>query len=264
MVGNTVCEDACDRALSMMQFDRLLDGEAVIPFFQAIVSLDPARTDIVAYEVLGRSRILGLHTPREMFATASQLNLQAELSRVMRRRGVEVAQRFPDSVCLFVNTHPCEMDDPELLKSLQQLRESCPSQPMMVEIHESSITSPELIRTLRSELLELNMGLAFDDFGAGQARLLELAEVKPDCLKFDMKLVQGIHDAPKEKQDVVAMLVRMSNDIGVQSLAEGVETPEDHETLRQMGVQLGQGFFYGRPASINDLLRKPSRDWKGD
>ncbi len=220
----------------------------------------PTQCDIVAYEVLGRSRILGLHTPREMFATASQLNLEAELSRVMRRRGVEVAQRFPDSVQLFVNTHPCEVDDPELLNSLHQLRESCPSQPMMLEIHESTVTSPEAIGRLRAELLELNMGLAFDDFGAGQARLLELAEVKPDCLKFDMKLIQGIHSAPKEKQDVVAMLVRMSNDIGVQSLAEGVESAEDDETLRQMGVQLGQGFYYGRPASINDLLRKSHRE----
>lgn len=253
-VGHTVCEDACDRALSLMQFDRLLDGEAVIPFFQVLVNIQE-NNDVIGYEVLGRSRILGLHTPGEMFATASQLNMEAELSRVMRRRGVEIAQRFPDSVQLFVNTHPCELADPALVPSLRELREMCPNQPMVLEIHEASVTSCEMIRKLQEELNELNMGLAFDDFGAGQARLVELGEVRPDYLKFDMKLIQGIDTAPKERQDVVAMLVRMVNEIGVLSLAEGVETAEEDETLRQMGVRLGQGFFYGRPSSINDLIR---------
>lgn len=259
-VSQTVCEDACDRALSMMQFDRLLDGDAVIPFFQAIVPMDRPADAVFGYEVLGRSRILGLHSPQEMFATASQLNLQAELSRVLRRRGVEIAQRFPESQWLFVNTHPCEVNDPDLMQSLQQLRAMCPHQPMMVEIHESAVTSPAFVRELRQQLIDLDMGLAFDDFGAGQARLLELAEVKPDCLKFDMKLIQGIHNAPRDRQEVVSMLVKMVNEIGVQSLAEGVENGEDHEALRQMGVQFGQGFHYGRPASISDLLKRFSTE----
>jgi EAL domain-containing protein (putative c-di-GMP-specific phosphodiesterase class I) len=254
-VGHTVCEDACDRALSLMQFDRLLDGEAVIPFYQALVDIQD-NNSVIGYEVLGRSRIVGLYTPGEMFATASQLNMEAELSRVMRRRGVEIAQRFPDAVQLFVNTHPRELADPGLLPSLRDLREMCPNQPMVLEIHEAAVTSSELIRNLRDELRELNMGLAFDDFGAGQARLVELGEARPDCLKFDMKLIQGIDAAPKERQEVVAMLIRMVNEIGVQSLAEGVETKEEHETLCQMGMKLGQGFFYGRPSSINDLIRQ--------
>ena len=50
------------------------------------------------------------------------------------------------------------------------------------------------------------------------------------------------------------MLVNMVNELGIDSLAEGVETAQDHETLAQMGVLLGQGFYYGRPASIKDHL----------
>ena len=64
---------------------------------------------------------------------------------------------------------------------------------MVLEIHEASVTSSEMILKLREDLRALDMGLAFDDFGAGQARLVELGEVRPDCLKFDMKL-----KAPKD------------------------------------------------------------------
>ncbi len=112
----------------------------------------------------------------------------------------------------------------------------------------------EMIRHLRELLIELNIQLAFDDFGAGQARLLELSEVRPDYLKFDMRLVQGIHRAPPSRQQVVELLVRLVNELGIVPLAEGVETKEEHETLRQIGFQLGQGFFYGRPASISNYL----------
>ena len=81
-----------------------------------------------------------------------------------------------------------------------------------------------------------------------------LASVFCFYLKFDMKLVQGIHRAPPSRQQVVALLVRMVNELGIIPLAEGVETKDEHDTLRQMGFRLGQGYYYGRPASIEAYL----------
>ncbi len=251
--SGTIQQDACDRALAMMQFDRLIHEGAVVPFYQPIVRLDEDRS-IVGYEVLGRSRLFGLQTPAEMFNTASQLNLEAELSRVLRRRGLEVAEEFPDGLNLFVNTHPAELAESGLSDSLREMRDSHPDRTITLEIHEAAVTSPSLIRELRSLLTDLDMRLAFDDFGAGQARLVELAEVSPDFLKFDMTLVQGIDRAPPSRQQVVAALVQMVNDLGSVPLAEGVEQEGTHETLRQMGFQLGQGYLYGRPASISRCL----------
>jgi EAL domain-containing protein (putative c-di-GMP-specific phosphodiesterase class I) len=124
---------------------------------------------------------------------------------------------------------------------------------MTLEIHEATITSVETIRTLRDQLNDLNMQLAFDDFGAGQARLVELSEVRPDFLKFDMRLIQGIHQAPASRQQVVALLVDMVNELGIIPLAEGVEHAREHETLQQMGFRMGQGYLYGRPGSISQL-----------
>jgi EAL domain-containing protein (putative c-di-GMP-specific phosphodiesterase class I) len=105
--------------------------------------------------------------------------------------------------------------------------------------------------------------LAYDDFGAGQARLVELVEVPPDYLKFDLKLVHCIDHATNERQRMLASLVQMVRELGIAALAEGVETSEEHEICRQMGFQYAQGFFFGRPALPKDYLTghdpRPSR-----
>jgi EAL domain-containing protein (putative c-di-GMP-specific phosphodiesterase class I) len=249
----TIHEDTYDQALAMVQLERLISERAVVPFFQPIVNLQTPSHTKIGYEVLGRSPLFGLSSPSEMFKTASQLNLETELSRVFRSRGLELAQSTADSTSLFFNTHPVELLGPGLEKSLQELRSIESERPFVLEIHEAAVTNPEMVQSLRDELNDLQIGLAFDDFGAGQARLLELADVRPDYIKFDMKLIQGIHQAPPSRQQVVALLVRMVNELEIIPVAEGVETEEDHEVLRQMGVQLGQGFHYGRPKAIKDV-----------
>jgi EAL domain-containing protein (putative c-di-GMP-specific phosphodiesterase class I) len=166
---------------------------------------------------------------------------------------------LPGELLLFVNTHPVELVEDGLIDSLRELRQSAPDRRMVLEIHEATITNPAMIRSLRESLDSLNMQLAFDDFGAGQARLLELSEVRPDYLKFDMKLIQGIHRAPPNRQQVLNLLVHMVNELGIIPLAEGVESPEEHAILRQMGFQMGQGYLYGHPSSISQYLAPKSQ-----
>jgi EAL domain-containing protein (putative c-di-GMP-specific phosphodiesterase class I) len=104
------------------------------------------------------------------------------------------------------------------------------------------------MRSLQAALQELNIGLAYDDFGAGQARLVELAEVPPDYLKFDICLIRDIHRATADRQRMLKSLVDMVTDLGIAALAEGVETADEHEACQQLGFSLGQGFYYGKPA----------------
>lgn len=258
--GGTIQEDACDRALAMVQFDRLINDRAVVPFYQSIVDITSPDIETIGYEVLGRSKLFGLRTPKEMFATAARLNLEAELSRIFRLQGIEAAATLDNSLALFVNTHPIELSDEQLLPSIHRLRDIEPDRLIVLEIHEAAITNPEMIRELRDNLTDLDVKLAFDDFGAGQARLLELAEVRPEYIKFDMKLIQGIHLAPAHRQQVVALLTRMVSELGIISLAEGVESEADHATLKQMGFQLGQGFLYGRPQPLETITASPHVD----
>jgi len=204
----------------------------------------------IGYEVLGRSRLFGLQTPYEMFNAASQLGLEAQLSEAFRLRGIEIGTAFGPESNLFVNTHPKELDRPEFYDSLREVRAAAPEQSITLEIHEGASTNMTMMRELCAVLKDLNIQLAFDDFGVGRARLVELGEVRPEFLKFDMKLTKNIEHAPAKRQELVALFANLVNNLGIQTLAEGVETRECHEILVQMGFQLGQGFYYGRPSPI--------------
>ena len=71
-----------------------------------------------------------------------------------------------------------------------------------------------MMRKLCAVLKDLDIKLAFDDFGVGQARLVELGEVRPDYLKFDMKLTKNINHAPAKRQEVVALFANLVNNLG--------------------------------------------------
>ena len=83
-----------------------------------------------------------------------------------------------------------------------------------------------------------------------EARLLELVEVPPDIIKFDIGLIHGLACSSGLRQ-LVSSLVRMVREVGVTTLAEGVETPEQAAICQEIGFQLAQGFFFGPPLAID-------------
>src|SRR6056297_4225603 len=86
---------------------------------------------------------------------------------------------------------------------------------------------------------------------AGQARLQELVEVPPHFLKFDIALVRGVGDRRSAKYRLLATLNGMIRDMGVRTLAEGIEDEETAAACAAIGIDLFQGFLYGRPEPIN-------------
>ena len=85
-----------------------------------------------------------------------------------------------------------------MVDSLRDLRVKFPDQPITLEVHEAAATSPQMMKQLRQTLDALDMKLAYDDFGAGQSRLVELATVCPDVVKFDIKFIREIHFALRD------------------------------------------------------------------
>ena len=140
-----------------------------------------------------------------------------------------------------------------LAESLHHLSLEYPNKQIVLEVHEAVVTNPSEMQALQTELDDLGILLAYDDFGAGQARLLELMDVPPEYLKFDMSLIQGIHLAPTTRQKMLESLVKMVSAIGIKPLAEGVETREEHQMCLDFGFTYAQGYFYGRPADANHL-----------
>lgn len=248
----TVAQDVIQEVLNLAHFEELLDGFALTPYFQPIVHFSDMSP--VGFEALGRSSMPGMQTPAEMFRAAEQLRMQADLSRILRRRAVETGRAIAAGRQLFLNTHPSEMSDPRFIESLETLRHDFPTEEITLEIHELAITGTNEIQGLRRHLERLKMRLAFDDFGAGQARLLELIEIRPDYLKFDRSLMKNIHQANSRHQETVAALVRITRQLDVVPVAEGIECAEEDSMVRQLGFELGQGYFYGRPAPPETFL----------
>ncbi len=243
---HTVQEDVCDRALALVQFDKMMSERALTPYFQPIVDMNDQHP--IGYEVLARSRFFGLETPNAMFQAAAQLNMEIELSNMFRWESLQVSKAFPAPPHLFLNTHPLEVSGDQLLPSLRALREIYPEQELTLEIHEAAVTDLQAMAELRAGLQAINIHLAFDDFGAGQTRLVELVDIRPDYLKFDIKLVRGIHDASPGRQQLLGHLVNMVRELDIVPLAEGIESPADGEACLELGFELGQGFLYGKPA----------------
>jgi EAL domain-containing protein (putative c-di-GMP-specific phosphodiesterase class I) len=249
--NKTVATSTYDEALSLVQFDRLMQHRSVIPHFQPIVAL-PDLT-VIGYEVLGRSRHYGLESPKDMFLAASQLNQEGELSELLRCVGTREGEAIHGNPRLFLNTHPVELVTCGLLESLGQLRQLHPHQNITLEVHEAAVTDVGMMETLRQRLTELGMGLAYDDFGAGETRLIQLANVSPDYVKFDMHMIRDIHLASPRQRQLLNTLVAMVRDFGSAALAEGIETASEHEVCCEIGFEFGQGYFYGKPLPAERL-----------
>ena len=248
----TLAFDAEGDALAHLQFASLWDGEGLNPHFQPIVRLADQRT--VAFEALARSVLPGLETPYHLFQIAKQHKAEAELSVLLRQTSLEKAEPLLAGHSIYLNTHPAEMGRKELFVSLEQLRQQHPSASLVLEVHEGGTMSIEYLEELKNKLAELDMKLAYDDFGRGQSRLNALAETPPDIVKFDIELVQGLHQTSAKRRRLVRSLLKIVKALNGLTLAEGIETPEEAEICQELGFDLAQGYYYGRPAPVENWL----------
>lgn len=230
----------------------LLDQRAINAEFQPIVGIDGT---LYGYEVLGRGGRQDLPiSPMELFRIAESLSGKAaELSVLMRDCGVEQAASQGVKHRLFMNTHPEEMKDVDgLLNSIKGLQQRFGHLQLVLEIHEDAITDLKLMKRFAEELIAIGVELAYDDFGAGQARLMEMIEIPVKYVKFDIALIRGLHNAPEAKRKMVAALAAMTRAMGIQALAEGVEYPEELALCEAMQFDLIQGYFFGKPSRSLD------------
>lgn len=242
------CIDTMESDWILSQFDRLIREREVVAFYQPLISFDD--NSIIGFEALARSSVPGLENPGLMFQTAQMVSREVELSLICRQRALESAGQLPFGAQLFVNTHPIESPSIDLLPSITLLRRQYPTIPIVVEIHEGAVHDPRTMGDLARELRDMGVEIAYDDFGAGQARLVELVKVPPDYLKFDMSLIRNIDKADAQQQRMLKILVDMARDIPTVTLAEGIETREEAEVCRDLGFQLAQGYYFGKPMKI--------------
>jgi EAL domain-containing protein (putative c-di-GMP-specific phosphodiesterase class I) len=225
----------------------LIDTRSVEMLFQPIVDL---RTrSATAYEALAR----GTHpelpaNPATLLALAERCDLVVALSRMFATEAMTSSRRLPSGSKVFVNMHPRELSAPDLPEALTELAALASADHQVVlEIAEASVTDVSAMGRNKEVFASLGLQFAYDDFGAGQARLIELTDIPPDYLKFDKAMIEGI-EAAAPRQELVSALLRVVRTLGVRVIAEGVETELVAAICQRLGCDLGQGYLFGRPA----------------
>jgi EAL domain-containing protein (putative c-di-GMP-specific phosphodiesterase class I) len=234
------------------RFLDMLAAKNVRAAFQPIVQSHDGQ--LFAFEVLGRGCTSGLpQSPTDLFALARRIDKEIELSEAFRWAGISALTSIGSDATLFVNSHPKEMFTEAFYDSIAELRAIAPNAKLVVEVHETAVARIEDVRRLAARLTSMQVRFAYDDFGAGQARLLELAEVPPHFVKFDMSLIRDLHRANLVKRQLVEQLVYIVHNVGAIALAEGVETPEEARVCIDLGFDLIQGYFTGMPSFAEEI-----------
>lgn len=121
-----------------------------------------------------------------------------------------------------------------------------PSRLMFEFTEDEPMRDVEHVRRIVAEYRRLGFLTAIDDFGAGYAGLTLLADLSPDLIKLDMSLIRDI-ESSASRRTIVAATVQMAKSLNILVLAEGVETLAEAETLKGLGINLCQGYFFAKP-----------------
>ncbi|PIK88601.1 diguanylate cyclase [Synechococcus sp. 60AY4M2] len=257
------CWQDCARVESLLQlFHRtqaellleLLKENRLTTYFQPIVrARDPAW--VVGHEALVRGldregKVIG---PDLLFATAREAGLLYHLDLAARRTAIAAATQHRLEGDLFINFSPTAIYDPAFcLRSTVWAisRAGIPPERVVFEVNESD-RSPDLdhLQRILRFYRQAGFRVALDDLGAGYGSLNLLHRLQPDVIKLDRELIRGV-DGDPYKAVIAQKVLELAQELGIVTLAEGIETAEELQWVRDHGVDLVQGFFIARPQPV--------------
>ncbi|HTJ41081.1 MAG TPA: EAL domain-containing protein [Kofleriaceae bacterium] len=239
--GNIHARHAADRAGLEVRLDAALDSLWLA--FQPIVD---ARTGApFGVEALLRSDEPSMPSPMDVLDAATELGRIYQLGRRIRALAAAAIATRGDDLVFFVNLHPDELGDAELVADAAPLVPF--AKRIVLEVTErASLRSSAALSARFAKLRELGFRLAIDDIGAGYSGLTSFADLIPEVVKVDMSLVRDVHTSAV-KQRTIRSLCALSHEIGSIVVGEGVETEAERDCLRELGCDLFQGYFFGRP-----------------
>ncbi|RDG37615.1 putative bifunctional diguanylate cyclase/phosphodiesterase [Streptomyces corynorhini] len=238
----------------------LHDGEFAL-LHQPVVHLTSGRVSAVAAQARWRSAQGILYTPAEFLRVADDSDRTAELGRWLLEQAVEQAAEragLGHTAPVAVRLPARRLLDKSMpLGSIEALltRYGLPSGALMIELSDSEprASLDELEHRLVA-LRRLGVRIALDGFGSGYAAISALRRLPVDVLKLDRGLVEGVVESARLHK-ITAGLLRIACDLGMQSVAEGVDVPEQVIALRAMGCTHGQGMAFAGPLDEHRLRR---------
>lgn len=225
-----------------VRFDAALEGLSLV--CQPICRWSSRR--IVAFEVLVRTKEASLRRPDRLIAAAEQLGRLPELGRAVRRRAASFAATMTPDVDLHVNLHPFDLNDPELYEKASPL--ALVARQVVLELTErAALERVDAVADRIAALRRLGFRIALDDLGGGYASLNSVAALRPDSVKLDLALIQGVASEPT-RRTVIEVLREVCERTGIELVCEGVESEADLAALVEIGCDVFQGHLFAKPA----------------
>ncbi len=250
-------------ALDRLDLDRdlrlALENSQFELYFQPLVHFDQDR--IESFEALIRwsHPVHGLLVPDQFLPMVERVGLSNAVGEwVIARAALAAAElrRIQPKTCIGVNVHPDQLRQPGFVANVgRRLAEAgVPGDAFAIEITEHAVmvdVDVEQTRVVLEQLRAIGMSIAIDDFGTGYSNLDLLRHLPVDYLKIDQSFVAGLGVEAGDTQ-LVRMVLSLSHELGIQVIAEGVETEVQATELRRLGCRIAQGYFYSRPLSLAD------------
>lgn len=234
------------------------DGQLEL-YLQPIVKL-PNR-EYAGYEALARWRHpdRGLIGPDNFIPLAEDSGLIVELTRWVVGQSMQCRanmRRAPSDLFISINVSTADLLGDHFLPMLQGKLNDCGvnAEKFKLEVTESALMDePERAAGVLERCRDMGFGIAIDDFGTGYSSFNYLYQYPAHFLKIDRSFVSGVSDDPRSRQLVKAMS-GMAAGLGMEVVAEGVETEAQADFLSDHNCALGQGFLFGKPRSANECL----------
>ncbi|HWX49499.1 MAG TPA: EAL domain-containing protein [Roseomonas sp.] len=241
-----------------------LDRDELGLHFQPLVGIRAG--EVTGFEALLRWRhpLHGMISPAEFIAVAEETGLIMRMGEWALRSACREAVRWSQPVRVAVNLSPVQFRNPGLLQAVTDalIDSGLDARRLELEITESVLLQDDQANfAILWELRKLGVRIALDDFGTGFSSLSYLLRFPFDKIKIDRSFVTGLPDR-RESKAVIRAVVSMSRSIGISVTAEGVETAEQLEALRQLGCNDAQGYLFSRPvpaAEVGALMDRLGR-----
>lgn len=232
------------------KLQELILKETIHTVFQPIVDFTAHK--IIGYEALSRGPEGSEYEhPFVLFDAAAESELMFELDRLCRKKALQNANGMKPGHKLFLNCLPSAVMDHEFRNLyLESFVDELKLKPIniVLEITErEAVEHYDLFKKTASYYSDLGFAIAIDDIGSGYSSLETVVELKPDYVKVDNSLIRSINENIL-KQELLKAIKNLSDKMGSTVVAEGIETEEELDTLRQIGIQTGQGFLFARPS----------------
>lgn len=207
------------------------------------------------FEALARFPQLPSRTPDLWFAEAAEVGCGVRLELAAMAEALKTLSSLPGDAYLSLNASPATIAS----DALPALLAPHPAGRIVLELTEHwAIDDYVAIGEALAPLRASGIRLAVDDAGAGYANFQHILRLAPDIIKLDMALTRSV-DTDLSRRALASAMIVFARDTGAVVVAEGVETAAEWQTLQQLGVRYGQGYFLGRPADLETTLALVAR-----